>query len=152
MRKAVRAIVIKNNKLLVMHRNKFGAEYATLPGGNIELGETSEEALVRELHDETQFAVSNLRLVFIEHCEHPYGDQLIYLCDSSGTDPKLLPGSEEDVINKMGKNLYEPKWLPLHSLAHMPFVTKELKHHLQAAVADGWPESPIEFTSRREKL
>jgi ADP-ribose pyrophosphatase YjhB (NUDIX family) len=149
MRKAVRAIIIKNSKLLVMHRNKFGTEYETLPGGNIEIGETPEQALIRELHDETQFEVSNLRLVFIEHCEHPYGDQLIYLADTSGTEPKLLPGSEEDLINKLGKNLYMPMWLPLHDLKRLPFATEELKSQILLALSDGWPETPKEFHSKR---
>lgn len=113
------------------------------------MGETPEEALVRELHDETQFTISNLRLVFIEHCEHPYGDQLIYLVDTDGTEPKLLPGSEEDLINKLGKNLYEPTWLPLHDLKRLPFVTEELKQQILSALSDGWPEAPKEFHSKR---
>ena len=41
----VRAIVVKENKLLVMHRNKFGHEYDTLVGGGIDVGETPEQAL-----------------------------------------------------------------------------------------------------------
>jgi ADP-ribose pyrophosphatase YjhB (NUDIX family) len=45
MRKAVRAIIIKDDKLLVMNRNKFGKVYDTLPGGNVEIGETLEQAL-----------------------------------------------------------------------------------------------------------
>lgn len=45
MRRAVRAIIIKDKQLLVMHRNKFGTEYETLPGGNIEVGETPEQAV-----------------------------------------------------------------------------------------------------------
>lgn len=149
MRRAARAIVIKDNKLLVMHRNKFGKEYQTLPGGNIEVGETSEQALVRELHDETQFAVTNLRLVFIEHCEVPYGDQLVYLANSDGVEPKLLPGSEEDLINKLGKNIYTPMWLPLRDLKETPFLSEALKIHILDALEKGWPEVPIEFKSKR---
>lgn len=150
MRKAVRAIIIKNSKLLVMHRNKFGKEYETLPGGNIELGETAEQALARELHDETQFNITNLRLVFIEHCEPPYGHQYIYLADTDGLEPVLRPGSEEDHINKLGKNLYQPMWLPLHDLKRLPFVTGELKNHIIDSLDKGWPETPKEFHSKRD--
>ena len=53
MRTAVRAIIIKDNNLLVMHRNKFGNEYLTLVGGGVELNETKEQALVREVIEET---------------------------------------------------------------------------------------------------
>ncbi len=150
MRKAVRAIIVKNSNLLVMHRNKFGKEYETLPGGNIEMGETAEEALRREVFDETQFSISNLHLVFIEHCEHPYGDQFIYLADTDGTEPLLRPGSEEEHINKLGENLYHPMWLPLHDLKRLPFVTGELKDHIIHALDKGWPETPKEFHSKRD--
>lgn len=57
-RKAVRAIIIKEGQLLIMHRNKFGQEYDTLPGGNIEVGETPEQALYRELEEETMVTFS----------------------------------------------------------------------------------------------
>lgn len=150
MRQAVRAIILKDNKLLVMHRNKFGEEYDTLPGGNVEIGETPEQALKRELYDESQFHIANLRLVYIEHCEHPYGDQLIFVCDFTGGDePKLLPGSEEEMIHRMGKNLYEPRWLPVDQLKDRPFVTTELKRHLADALSGNWPETPVEFHSTR---
>lgn len=150
MRQAVRAIIIKNNRLIVMHRNKFGEEYVTLPGGNIELGETPEQALHREVYEETQFKVHNLRYVFIEHCEHPYGDQHVFLCDYEGSDePVLMDGSEESHINKLGKNLYTPMWLPLEQLATSTFVTTELRDHLARALKDGWPHVPVEFHSKR---
>lgn len=149
MRRAVRAILVKDNRLLVMHRNKFGHEYDTLPGGNVEIGETSEEALARELHDETQFVLKRFKLVLIEHCEHPYGDQQIYLVEADGEEPKIRPGAEEELINKLGKNLYEPRWLPLSELDAAPFVTRELKEHITKALAGDWPEAPVEFHSKR---
>jgi len=44
MKQAVRAIIIHNNNLLVMKRNKFGKEYYTLIGGHVEMGESHEVA------------------------------------------------------------------------------------------------------------
>jgi 8-oxo-dGTP diphosphatase len=145
MRRAVRAIVIKDDQLLVMHRNKFGQEYDTLPGGKIEIGETPEQALVRELHEETQVAIQNPRCVFLEHAGEPYGDQYIYLCDYVSGEPTLLPGSEEDLINKLGQNLYQPMWAPLNTLASKPFVSETLKTTLLEAVKTGWPQTAIEI-------
>ena len=45
----VSAIFVRNNKLLV---SQYGEEAYCLPGGYVELGETSEEAMLRELKEE----------------------------------------------------------------------------------------------------
>jgi 8-oxo-dGTP diphosphatase len=149
MRKAVRAIIIKDDKLVVMHRNKFGTEYDTLPGGNVELGETLEQALYREVEEETMLKFNNPRLVYLEHSDAIYGDQYIYLCDYISGEPELHPDAEERRINKLGKNLYEPMWLPLESLAVAPFLSDVLKDKLLAGHKHGWPSEVQEFTSTR---
>lgn len=132
-----------------MHRNKFGVEYLTLPGGNIEVGESPEEALARELYEETQFKATNHKLVFIEHCEEPYGDQMVFLAETEGEEPQLMPGAEEELINKLGKNLYKPMWVPVDDLSNQGFVTYELRDHLLDGIKNGWPEVPVEFDSKR---
>ena len=80
MRQAVRAIIVRDGHLLVIHRNKFGQEYYTLPGGGIDPGETAEHALLREIHEETTLSAVNPRLVIVEDSGDPYGMQYIYLC------------------------------------------------------------------------
>lgn len=143
MRRAVRAIIIKDGNLLVMHRNKFGTEYETLPGGNIELGETAEQALLREVDEETTVVYKDPRLMFVEEAGDPYGTQFVYLCEYVSGEPVLRPDSEEAVINKMGKNLYEPMWVKLSDLGGMPFVSERLKRAVLHAVHNGFPTSPI---------
>ena len=130
MRKAVRAIIIKGDDLLVMHRNKFGTVYDTLPGGNIEMGETPEEALFREVLEETMVEFKNPTLVFLEHSDDIYGDQYVFLCEYVGGEPRLHPESEEEHINKLGENLYTPRWLPFAELATVPFLSDKLQHML----------------------
>jgi 8-oxo-dGTP diphosphatase len=147
MRKASRAIIIKDNQLLVMHRNKFGTEYDTLPGGNVEVDETIEQALFREVQEETMINFTNPRLVFIEHPKVLYGDQYIFLCDYVSGEPQLHPEAEEMAINEMGKNLYDPAWLPLDKLYDAPFLSSELQGQLLNAIDVGWPDDVLEFTS-----
>ena len=79
-RTSARAIVIKDGKLLVMYRNKFGNKYVTLPGGKVEIGETPEQAVVREVREEATITAENPRLVFVDHADF-YGQQLVYLCE-----------------------------------------------------------------------
>lgn len=142
MRKAVRAVVVKDDALLLMHRNKFGEEYYTLIGGGIGVGETPEQALMREVHEESSLSVANPRLVYVEKAGDPYGDQFIFLCDYSSGEVALPAGSTEAKIHALGANLYEPVWLPIKKLAEVSFVSEALKHTLVKALTQGFPSQP----------
>jgi ADP-ribose pyrophosphatase YjhB (NUDIX family) len=145
MRRAARAIIIHDGKLLVMHRNKFGTEYDTLPGGNVELGESLEQAALREVIEETSVQINNLRLVFVEEAGNPYGTQYIFLANYMSGEPKLHENSEEAHINKLGQNLYEPKWVELADLPKLPFVSEKLKQTIIQAYDSGFPDKPVEI-------
>jgi ADP-ribose pyrophosphatase YjhB (NUDIX family) len=149
MRRAVRAIIIKDDSLLVMQRNKFGTVYDTLPGGNIEVGETPEQALYREVEEETMVQFKNPKLVFIEHSDAIYGDQYVFLCEYVSGEPQLHPDAEEQHINKLGKNLYQPAWLDLDKLPDAPFLSDKLQQKIIECHRGGWPEKVQEFTSTR---
>lgn len=146
MRRAVRAIIIRDDQLLVMHRNKFGTEYDTLPGGNIELGESPEQALYREVLEETQVSFKSPRLVILEHAGDPYGDQYIFLCEYVSGEPELHPDAEERRINALGRNLYKPSWVSLAELPEKPLVSQKLKEQLLHCHQNGWPTVPVEIS------
>ncbi|TDM13450.1 NUDIX hydrolase [Macrococcus bovicus] len=57
----VSAIVIKNSKLLIV-KSKSENKWS-IPTGGIEAGESKEEALVREVHEETGYKVNIIRHV-----------------------------------------------------------------------------------------
>ena len=57
-------VLIRNNKILVQ-REKDGNEYA-LPGGHVIIGETSEQALIREYKEETGADILCSRMIWIE--------------------------------------------------------------------------------------
>ena len=143
MRRAVRAIVFRDNNLLVMKRNKFGTQYYTLPGGAMSMGETSAQALVREMSEETGVQLGDARLVFVEDGGGLYGVQYIYLASYVGGEPHLNPNSDEASINALGKNTYEPVWLPMSDLPATSFVTERLRDAIVHAVKNGFPEKPV---------
>src|SRR3989344_5095980 len=58
------AIIIKDDKILLIHRIKNGQEYYVFPGGALEEGETSEEAIARELKEELGIDIKPDKLVF----------------------------------------------------------------------------------------
>lgn len=146
MRKAVRAIVIKDNSLLVMHRNKFGQEFYSLVGGGIDLGETAAEALYREVAEEASLQITNHRLVIIEDAGNMFGIQYIYTADYVGGEPALAPDSPEAMIQAAGQNLYQPMWLSLDKLESVNLLPEELHGLLKKHCPDSWPAEPIEIT------
>lgn len=149
MRRAVRAIVVKDGQLLVMHRNKFGHEYYCLVGGGIDPGETPEQALARELHEESGIQVANPRLVIIEEAGNPFGTQYVYLCDFVAGEPALHPESEEAQIHAMGQNLHTPMWLSIEALASAPeFRTEQMRQAVLDGLRHGFePANPVTIHS-----
>ena len=64
-------IIIKDNKLLVQKSKKFDGYI--LPGGHIELGELSSNAIIREIKEETNLDVKIKHLICVN--ENTYGDK-----------------------------------------------------------------------------
>jgi 8-oxo-dGTP diphosphatase len=142
MRQSVRAIVIKDNSLLAMKRNKFGKQYYTLIGGGVDVGEALEVALRRELQEETGMQVGTIRPVFTEDDGNLYGVQYVYLCEYIGGEPTLGAASEESAISKLGQNMYEPVWLSLAELPDAPFRSESVKQAILEGVRSGFPPEP----------
>lgn len=150
MRTAARAIIVKNQSILVMHRNKFGHQYYCLVGGGIDAGETADQTLVREVREETGLQVTSQRLVYIEEAGAPYGTQYHFLCEFTDGDVRLSPNSIEAQLNKAGQNLYEPVWLPISKLASVPFRSATLQKELLIGLRDGFPAQPKVLKSGAE--
>ncbi len=90
---AVRAIILnkENNKVLLLKRadnDKYG-EYWCLPGGKVDFGETAEEAIVREIMEETSLRCNSVKFLFYQD-NLPQKDEenqyltLYFYCDVKG--------------------------------------------------------------------
>lgn len=147
MKKSARAIIIKDGRLLVMHRNKQGNQYYTLVGGKIEKGETAEQALVREVREETTLQLNQYRLVFIEKPDLRFGTQYIYLAEYNKGKAILPTNSMEARISQQGKNLYRLKWLLLDQLSEYRLLSETLKRTIIKSMKYGFPETPKKLNS-----
>jgi len=89
------AIIQGGQILLIQHReHASGRVYWLLPGGGREEGESEEECVIREMHEETGLEVKVERLLFDE--PRPSGETIkrTYLCSILSGKPK--PGYEPE--------------------------------------------------------
>lgn len=141
MGKAARAIIIEDDKILVMHRNKEGSQYYTLVGGRVNGEESVEDALVREVKEETGFEIVSYKLVYLEKHQQPYNEQYIYLCKiAPHADVSIQDTSEEAFLNRISINVHTPVWAGLKAFPALPFRTPQLQTAIITALKKGFPE------------
>lgn len=144
MKQAARAIILEEDKILVMHRNNEGNQYFTLVGGKVDSNETPEQALVREVREETGLEVVSARLVFIEDHPEPYNHQFVYLCEvAPHGEVAIQDMAEEAILNKLSINIHQPMWANLASFPTLAFRTPQLQQAIIEGINKGFPEQPI---------
>jgi len=105
-------VIFKENKVLLSKRKIDPCKGSwCLPGGRVEFGETLEEAIIREIKEETNLAVEKVRLVGIydDPNRDPIGRHIISACYIL----KAIDGSRNFRINKEVSRL---KLFPLDKL------------------------------------
>ena len=115
MKKTARAIIIKDNKLLVFFRRKKknGKEiiYYAIPGGHLEDGETLEETCIREIKEELNLdieIIDYLGNIIVDNQEEYY----YYVRIVGG---ELCFGGEE-LERQSIDNYYEIRWISLDDI------------------------------------
>jgi len=69
----VRAVIVRDGKLLVSRERRRGREHVLLPGGRVQNGESITEALIREVNEETGLDVVPERLLYVAEVVGVYG-------------------------------------------------------------------------------
>ena len=128
MKNRVRAVIVKEEKLLVIHRVKEGLEYWVFPGGGVEDSETLSEALRRECMEELgviveigdvfmakEFTANNIvSKEFFVKCEIISGEL------GSGKGPEYIPDSGY-------KGSYNLEWIPVKELLRFAIKPEEVR-------------------------
>jgi len=120
MGKRVAAIIIENNKILLMRRIKEGQEYYVFPGGGIEGNESTEDAIIREVKEELSLDAKIDKLLF--QIENRGQEELYFLIKEFSGIPELS-GPEKERMN--GNNQYYPVWLDLNKALNLPNLYPE---------------------------
>lgn len=114
MRPRARAIIIKDDQVLLMHRIKDGREYYAFPGGGIEEGETPEETVAREIKEELTLDVKKAERF---HEFENRGDMEYFLLITEFSGTPVLSGEEVERMNE--NNVYDLKWIKLSDLKNL---------------------------------
>lgn len=139
------AMIISDGKILAMHDER--SPYFYLPGGRVKMGETAEDAVIREVRKELGVIAKIARPLwlnqafFTEDVDHlRYHELCIYfLMDISETD--LLERGNEFTVNE-GKKTHIFEWLDFDQLKEEYFYPLFLKKEIF--------NLPNEFTIRTE--
>ena len=124
------AMIISGNKILAMHDEQ--SPYFYLPGGRVTMGETAEQAVVREVQEELGVTPKITRPVYHELC-------IYFLMDISDTN--LLEKGNTFTLTE-GKHILTFEWLEFDRLKEEYFYPLFLKKEIYSL--------PDEFTIRTE--
>jgi 8-oxo-dGTP diphosphatase len=114
---AVSAAIVRDGKILVVRRARSPAHgLFTLPGGVVELGETLEQAVAREVREETDLviepvALAGFRETVVRDAAERVERHFVILCFAARWSGGEVALSEE---------LSEARWLDPAEVAHLP--------------------------------
>ena len=127
---AAHGLIKKDNKYLIIQRSAnddYMPGFWDIPGGTIGFGEKIEDALIREITEETGLNIATGKILFCfgyisETIPDRHQFTLVYACDYIGGEIKLDPQEHQDF-----------KWVTLEEMKNLPKIAflEELFKYLQ---------------------
>lgn len=124
-----RVFITRDGKLLLCKALKGGHYY--LPGGHVEFGENAEVALQREMIEECNEQIMNIKFIGVfenkwgEPAHHEYN--MLYTAELSSTSTEVI--SKEDHI------AFE--WVPFEKIGEVTFRPKEFLDRIVSWCKEG---------------
>jgi len=143
----VRAIIIEQDKILLINRIKGNDSYWVIPGGAVESGESHEQAVKRECLEELGVKIEVQKL-FLQRFGDKKGiegqQEFFYLCKivdgqmGTGQGPEFQAGTQY-------KGEYRIKWINLKDLLEINLKPKEVKNKIiQQTILDRINQSIVD--------
>lgn len=144
-------IVLHNDSLLIMYRRRDEREYYTFPGGMVEEGESPEEAVVREVQEETTITVEVERLCYMLRWPdntRRNARECFFTCTYKSGEPALAADSIERTLNEQAnnqeRNFFDPRWVPMADLnGEIPLFPTEVAARLFYDLKHGFQSTPV---------
>lgn len=117
------ALIINNNQLLAVKHDNYDCFYTI--GGGVKVNETSTDAVIREVCEETGYILSIDRLVFIQerfyNINNASHHEVVFFYLMKSTDVRI---ENETYTDQQEEKLY---WLPIDELQNTNLVPKFLR-------------------------
>ncbi len=98
MRVNVRALILREGKVLVSRERRQGHDHVLLPGGRVRDGESIHEALTREVAEETGLTVTAGQLLYVAEVVGMYGVHDLILIWSADVDDADVVISGDNLV------------------------------------------------------
>ena len=126
-------VIIHNNKILT-HKNVNKNHYS-LPGGRVEIGENSEETVIRELHEELEkntVITGDIATIenFFEMDNKKYHEiYFVHKVEFVNDEDQII---DYTLHNKEGKEYLQYEWLDLNKIDEYNILPKCIKSILKS--------------------
>ena len=134
-------VLIEDGKVALIERHRAGLDYFVFPGGGVDVGESPEQAAVREAMEELGVEVRIKQKVAVIHFDQ--STQVYFLVDrisgefGSGTGEEFTDADPDHPE----EGIYIPIWMPIDELPeHEKVFPVEMAKLVVKAVNDGWGE------------
>lgn len=132
MKKRVRAIIVQDGKILLIHRIKADNDYWVFPGGGVDEDDEDEiAALKRECMEELGVEISGEEYVCSEFVAFDGTDQehRFYVCRISGGNVGSGNGPEY-ADDGFYEGSHVPEWISLEELPHKRVKPENVKNRV----------------------
>lgn len=143
LRNSAKAVIIRNDELLVTENRSMGTVWYLLPGGGQNHGETITDALIRECLEEISIPVIPMDLLFIRDYisrNHEFAAEdadahqveFMFRCEiPEGVQP-AMGGTPDPMQTGVA-------WLPLEKIEEFSLYPKQLKEILKNGIPENHP-------------
>lgn len=118
----VRAIILQDEKLVSMYREKEGRIFYTFPGGGLEGNESEEECVVREVIEEFGMVVEPIKKLYTYDREGSV--EHFYLCKHISGE--FGSGQGEEFQENRNNGVYKPTMIEISNIPNLPLMPPEV--------------------------
>lgn len=110
------AIILRSSRVLLIYRENSKGVYYVLPGGGIEAGETPEQAVVREVQEETGVVPVLGPLLFEGLDDTGSRHQYYFACTLLNDQEPIW----QETFKQTENNIYRFEWVSVKGLENVP--------------------------------